>query len=126
MHDASRTVSAEKRSITSDNNSLDHISETDVENVVRLFKVLGDRTRLSILMILAEGERNVGALCDVLKLPQPTVSHHLGLMRTNRLIDNRRDGKQVFYTLADEVTKLNNGIVRVEVEGRSIDLNLVA
>ena len=54
-------------------------------------------------MLLADGERNVSSLCDELGLPQPTVSHHLGLLRMNNVIGNRRSGKQVFYTLNGRV-----------------------
>jgi DNA-binding transcriptional ArsR family regulator len=64
-----------------------------------LFTVLSDRTRLHILTILARGERNVMSLCEELGLPQPTVSHHLGMLRMNGLVANRRAGKQVFYSL---------------------------
>ncbi len=69
-----------------------------------LFRLLGDRTRLSILQVLSGGETNVGALCKLLKLPQPTVSHHLGLLRVSGLIDNRRAGKQVFYRLNGRIS----------------------
>jgi DNA-binding transcriptional ArsR family regulator len=41
----------------------------------------------------------VSSLCEALKLPQPTVSHHLGLLRLSNVIAHRRDGKQVFYSL---------------------------
>ena len=71
-----------------------------------LFGLLSDKTRLSILMLLCEGEKNVSGLCQELHLPQPTVSHHLGLLRIHNLIDNRRSGKQVFYGL--------NGRIRCE------------
>ena len=64
-----------------------------------LFKLLSDKTRLQIVMLLAGGERNVTSLCEELKLPQPTVSHHLGLLRMNGVIVNKRKGKQVIYTL---------------------------
>ncbi len=64
-----------------------------------LFRLLSDRTRLQIVLLLATGERNVTSLCDELDLPQPTVSHHLGLLRMNRLIINKRQGKQVIYAL---------------------------
>lgn len=66
-----------------------------------LFRLLSDRTRLQIVLLLAAQESNVTNLCEVLKLPQPTVSHHLGLLRMNRLVSSRRNGKQVIYTLAD-------------------------
>ena len=71
----------------------------ELEPLVSLFRLLSDKTRLQILMILARGERNVGSLCDELRLPQPTVSHHLGLLRSRNLILNRREGKQVLYGL---------------------------
>lgn len=75
------------------------VSEQDLEQLVSLFRLLSDKTRLHILLLLAEGEQNVSAICDALDLPQPTVSHHLGLLRMNNVIGNRRAGKQVFYTL---------------------------
>jgi len=75
----------------------------DLESLVSLFRLLSDGTRLQILMILARGERNVGSLCDELGLPQPTVSHHLGLLRSRNLILNRREGKQVYYGLDSTV-----------------------
>jgi DNA-binding transcriptional ArsR family regulator len=74
-------------------------SEEDLEQLAGLFRLLSDRTRLNLLMLLADGERNVSTLCDSLHLPQPTVSHHLGLLRMSNVIGNRREGKQVFYSL---------------------------
>jgi ArsR family transcriptional regulator, zinc-responsive transcriptional repressor len=73
------------------------VSEQDLDQLTSLFRLLSDKTRLNILMLLAQGERNVTSLCQELDLPQPTVSHHLGLLRMNNLIGNRRDGKQVYY-----------------------------
>jgi DNA-binding transcriptional ArsR family regulator len=78
-------------------------SEQDLEQLTNVFKLLSDRTRLHILILLSDGERNVSSLCDELNLPQPTVSHHLGLLRTSNLIENRRAGKQVFYSLNGRV-----------------------
>ncbi|HLL90113.1 MAG TPA: metalloregulator ArsR/SmtB family transcription factor [Tepidisphaeraceae bacterium] len=75
------------------------LAEMELEPLTSLFRLLSDKTRLNILMLLAEGERNVTSLCDELNLPQPTVSHHLGLLRMNNIIANRRNGKQVFYGL---------------------------
>src|SRR3954453_4213590 len=71
----------------------------DLEPLAGLFKLLSDGTRLRILLLLTKGERNVSSLCDELRLPQPTVSHHLGLLRMKHIISNRRHGKQVFYGL---------------------------
>ena len=83
--------------------------DMELEPLVGLFRLLSDKTRLNILMLLSKGERNVTSLCEALKLPQPTVSHHLGLLRMSNVIGNRRDGKQVFYSL--------NGRVGVDDEG---------
>src|SRR6185437_5231281 len=60
-----------------------------LNHLCQLFRLLSDKTRLQIVMLLADGERNVTSLCEELKLPQPTVSHHLGLLRMNRVIVNK-------------------------------------
>lgn len=79
------------------------VPDQDLEPLAGLFRLLSDKTRLRILMLLSKGERNVTSLCEELKLPQPTVSHHLGLLRIERIISNRRHGKQVFYGLDGHV-----------------------
>jgi DNA-binding transcriptional ArsR family regulator len=95
-----------------------------LDPVVGLFRLLSDKTRLNILMLLADGERNVSSLCDDLKLPQPTVSHHLGLLRMQNLIANRRDGKQVFYGLNGRVNVTSEKGLEILVE--KFILNLTA
>jgi DNA-binding transcriptional ArsR family regulator len=91
-------------------------NEQELEKLAGLFRLLSDKTRLNILMLLADGERNVTSLCDQLRLPQPTVSHHLGLLRMNNVIGNRRSGKQVFYTLNGRVNVTDEGSLTVGVE----------
>jgi len=77
-------------------------SRTDkFEELARVFHSLGDKTRLSIMMLLSNGEMNVTSLCNKLKLPQSSVSHHLSLLRIGGLVQTRRDGKQIFYSHAD-------------------------
>lgn len=76
------------------------MSERITKELVRWFKLLADETRLKILIFLLEkGELNVRALCDLLQLSQPAVSHHLALLRVDGLIDCRRDGKHNFYRI---------------------------
>ena len=70
-----------------------------VQELCRLFRVLSDETRLKLLLNLEGGERHVTELCKKLRLPQPTVSHHLGLLRIHGLVKNRRKGKLVYYSL---------------------------
>jgi len=77
----------------------------ELDRLAELLRLLGDRTRLAILQRLSGGETNVGRLCELLQLPQPTVSHHLSLLRNSGLIDNRRAGKQVFYRLNGRISK---------------------
>src|SRR5688500_16347206 len=98
-------------------------TDQDLEQLTAVFRLLSDKTRLNILMLLSEGERNVTSLCEALKLPQPTVSHHLGLLRMNNIIGNRRDGKQVFYTLNGRVDVGNGGAMQIGVEKFNIGIN---
>ncbi|MBV8780529.1 MAG: metalloregulator ArsR/SmtB family transcription factor [Phycisphaerae bacterium] len=79
------------------------VSDQSLDQLTSLFRLLGDKTRLNIVLLLAQGERNVTSLTDALSLPQPTVSHHLGLLRMHNVIGNRRNGKQVFYTLSGPI-----------------------
>jgi ArsR family transcriptional regulator len=89
--------------------------DQDLENLSSLFRLLSDKTRLNILLLLAGGERNVTNLCELLLLPQPTVSHHLGLLRMNNLIGNRRNGKQVFYMLNGRVDTSKTDSLKINV-----------
>ncbi|WP_166828811.1 ArsR/SmtB family transcription factor [Thalassoroseus pseudoceratinae] len=70
------------------------------KDLVQIFKLLSDETRLRILLYLArEGELHVTALCERLGQSQPAVSHHLALLRVAGLIEARRDGKHNFYSV---------------------------
>jgi ArsR family transcriptional regulator, arsenate/arsenite/antimonite-responsive transcriptional repressor len=74
-------------------------SELEKE-LVQVFELLSDETRLRILVYLTrEGELHVTALCDRLGQSQPAVSHHLALLRVAGLIKARRDGKHNFYSV---------------------------
>ncbi len=91
-------------------------SDSDLEQLTNVFKLLSDRTRLQILIMLADGERNVSSLCDSLDLPQPTVSHHLGLLRMSNIIENRRSGKQVFYSLNGRLDVADRKSLQIQVD----------
>jgi ArsR family transcriptional regulator len=67
-------------------------------STVRLLKALSDGTRLRLLRALAREEANVAELCQVLDLPQPTVSRHLAVLRESGLLRDRREGQWVFYS----------------------------
>jgi ArsR family transcriptional regulator, zinc-responsive transcriptional repressor len=98
-------------------------SKTDVkarqasaQRAANALKQVSDPTRLFILLTLAEGDMHVGAICDLIVMTQPAVSHHLSLMRHGRLIQPRRDSKNVFYSLTDEGRALAD-VVHPFVEG---------
>lgn len=69
------------------------------QKLSRLLQLLGEETRLQIALCLAQGEANVSELCEFLDLPQSTVSHHLGLLRLAELVNARREGRQVYYSI---------------------------
>ena len=60
-------------------------------------KALSDNTRLDIVLFIASGDKCVCEIFEELKLPQNLVSHHLGIVRQNGLIINRREGKWIYY-----------------------------
>ena len=95
-------------------------TDEQLEHLAALFRLLSDRTRLNLLMLLSDGEKNVTNLCETLSLPQPTVSHHLGLLRMSNVIGNRRDGKQVFYSLNGRVNVDEHGSLDVGTEMFSV------
>jgi ArsR family transcriptional regulator len=69
-------------------------------------KALGDETRQRILeLLLTKGDMCVSDLVDAFNVSQPTISHHLSLLKNARLVIGRREGKQVFYSVnQDNVT----------------------
>lgn len=76
--------------------------ENELYDLAELFKVFGDSTRIRILFVLFEAEVCVCDLAAVLNMTQSAVSHQLKILKVNKLVKSRRDGKQVFYSLADE------------------------
>jgi ArsR family transcriptional regulator len=75
------------------------IGPAETRDLCQFFGLLGDETRLALFLHLARRDENVGALCELLGLAQPTVSHHLGLLRRGRTVNAQRRGKQVVYSL---------------------------
>jgi len=71
-----------------------------------LLKQVSDPTRLQVILTLTDGEKHVGALCEVLSQSQPAVSHHLALLRHGGIIAPRRQGKNNFYALTDAGSEL--------------------
>lgn len=76
--------------------------ETQLYDLSELFKVFGDSTRIRILFVLFECEVCVCDLAETLNLSQSAVSHQLKILKNSKLVKNRREGKSVFYSLADD------------------------
>ncbi len=71
-------------------------------DLAELFKIFGDSTRIKILYALFEAELCVCDIAQLLGLTQSAVSHQLRLLKASRLVKPRKDGKTVFYSLADD------------------------
>ena len=70
-----------------------------------LFKVFGDSTRLRVMVTLSDSEMSVNDIADALQMEQSTISHQLRVLRQNKLVRVRRDGKQMYYSLDDDHVK---------------------
>jgi len=80
--------------------AMPEVPEAAVKDLVKVFKLLSDETRMRILMFLTRTpELHVRALCELLGQSQPAVSHHLALLRAAEIIELRREGKHNYYRL---------------------------
>lgn len=70
-----------------------------------MLKALASRHRLMILCQLLEGERSVGQLAEFLELRHSTVSQHLALLRKDGLVETRREGQTIWYSLASAAVR---------------------
>lgn len=70
-----------------------------------LFKIFGDTTRIKILFSLFESEMCVCAITELLGMTQPAISHQLKILKEAHLVGNRREGRTIFYFLADDHVK---------------------
>lgn len=77
------------------------INEPKVDALSKVFKALGDETRLRILFLLKAQEMCVCELMAALDLTQPTASHHLMILENADMVKHRKEGKWVFYSIAD-------------------------
>lgn len=91
------------------------LPEEQVYDLADFFKVLGDSTRIRILQALSCGELCVCDLSFVLKMSQSAISHQLKTLKQARLVRNRRDGKVIYYSLADRHVELilNQGLEHI-------------
>ena len=79
----------------------DHMERTN-QMMARMFKAMSDENRLTILALLHSGERCACRLQEALEISQPTLSHHMRILQDAGLIDARKDGKWIYYSLSEE------------------------
>ena len=90
--------------------------ETELYDLAELFKVFGDSTRIRILFVFFEAEVCVCDLAKALNMTQSAISHQLRILKQNKLVKSRREGKSIFYSLADDHVRtiINQGREHIE------------
>ena len=90
-------------------------NEDYLYDLAELFRIFGDSTRIRILYVLFEAEMCVCDIAQLLGMTQSAISHQLRSLKNARLVKARREGKTVFYSLADEHVKtiINQGLEHV-------------
>lgn len=89
--------------------------EDTLYDLTELFRIFGDSTRVRILYVLFEAEMCVCDIAALLGMTQSAISHQLRALKSARLVKSRREGKTVFYSLADDHVKaiINQGLEHV-------------
>lgn len=90
--------------------------EEELQDLADFFKVFGDATRLKILYVLLCSEMCVYDISTILGMSQSAISHQLRVLKQMDLVKNRREGKTIFYSLADDhiTTILSQGLDHIE------------
>ena len=78
------------------------IDSEQIQRAADILKTVAHPARLQIIDFLEAGEQPVAHICKCLNAPQPSISHHLGIMKAKGILASRRDGNQVFYAVANK------------------------
>ncbi|HUT61651.1 MAG TPA: metalloregulator ArsR/SmtB family transcription factor [Phycisphaerae bacterium] len=92
------------------------MDELTAAHVAELFRAFSDTSRVRILSVLADREMNVHSLAEAVGVSESGVSHHLRSLRQMRLVQARREGKEVYYRLEDEhiIALFKEGVKHVQ------------
>lgn len=77
------------------------LKKESIQEVSKIFKIISDPTRLSILFLLQKEELSVGSIAQSLNMEQSAISHQLKTLKTSRLVKSKRAGKSMIYSLDD-------------------------
>ena len=92
------------------------LNEHLAAHVAELFRAFSDTSRVRILSALLTGEMNIGALAEIVGISESAVSHHMRGLRQMRMVQSRRDGKEVYYRIDDEhiIALFQQGVKHVQ------------
>ena len=82
----------------------------NIDEVIDFFKLVGDKTRLNIIILLSGGELCVCEIEEELDISQPRVSHHLKVLKEEGLVNASREGKWIYYSLNEQLFKLFDSV----------------
>lgn len=107
----------QNHSLSSFKNPLPQVK--DVLALSNFYKILGDATRIKILLVLIEGRLCVCEISQALNMKQSAISHQLKLLRLANLVKNEREGKVIYYSLSDnhikEIFEITNIHLKEEI-----------
>ncbi len=116
IHDVEccESIDVHEELVTTMNNDMPDIDI--LYDLAELFKVFGDSTRIRILFVLSKAEVCVCDLAATLDMTQSAISHQLKILKQSKLVKSRREGKSIFYSLADNhvSTIIAQGMEHVE------------
>jgi len=92
--------------------------DREMRQLMKLFKALSDETRHKIFELLCSEEMNVGDICEEFHVTQPSISHHLHILKSCDLIDSRKQGRMIYYYVNREVVNdiFGNVIEKFHIE----------
>jgi ArsR family transcriptional regulator, lead/cadmium/zinc/bismuth-responsive transcriptional repressor len=87
-------------------------------HVAELFRAFSDTSRVRIMSVLLDGEKNVSTLAKLVGISESAVSHHMRGLRQTRIVTARREGKEVYYSITDAhiMTLFRQGVEHVRDE----------
>jgi DNA-binding transcriptional ArsR family regulator len=83
-----------------------------LDDVERAFLAFSDKTRIRLIHLMSRGEVSVNYLCESLEISQPKVSRHLAYLRSMGVVNTRRDGKWIYYSLAEPKSRIGSQFFR--------------
>lgn len=91
------------------------MTQTQINQLAEFYKILGDATRLKLLLLLKE-RYCVSELAEMKEMAQPAISHHLSILKTMGLVKKQREGKNMYYLLNEDIVEKIVGMALEHIE----------